>query len=89
MKKVLYYFLIFITVAIAGCAGANITSSKWDSAIEGTDVVTRCEQVDMRNNEEMKVLFSKYDGWKMIYMSEYTTANKMGTDACVCFEHSK
>jgi hypothetical protein len=89
MNKVLFYLVFFTMVIIAGCAGANISSSKWDSAITGTDVVTRCEQIDMRNNEEMKALFSKYDGWKLIYISEYTTGNKMGTDACVCFEHSK
>jgi len=43
----------------------------------------------MRNQSEMDSVFSKYDGWKLIYVSEYTTGNKFGTDAAVCFEREK
>jgi len=43
----------------------------------------------MRNKPEMATIFPKYDGWKLIYISEYTTGNKLGTDAAVCFERPK
>jgi len=43
----------------------------------------------MRDKLAMDSFFSKYDGWKLVYISEYTTGNKIGTDAAVCFERSK
>ncbi len=43
----------------------------------------------MRDNAEMAKLFPKYDGWKMVYVSEYTTDHKVGTSASVCFERAK
>ena len=76
-------------VILAGCMPANITAAKWDTGVNGDNIQTRCERVDMRDNSEMATLFSKYDGWKIIYISEYTTANKIGTDAAVCFQRSK
>lgn len=76
-------------VLLEGCAPANITSAKWDSAISGSNAQTRCERVDMRNRSEMDVIFPKYDGWKLVYISEYTTPNLLGTDAAVCFERTK
>jgi hypothetical protein len=88
MKKLL--FIIPATcVVLAGCAPANIVASKWDTGLSGVNVQTRCEQVDMRNKAEMDAAFTKYDGWKMVYISEYTTPHKIGTDAAVCFERPK
>ena len=83
-------FLAFIAcVSIAGCAPANITASKWDSGLGSVSTKIRCEQVDMRNKSEMDQIFAKYDGWKLIYISEYTTGHKIGTDSAVCFESPK
>lgn len=76
-------------VLIAGCAPANITSAKWDTGINSANTQTRCEHVDLRDQAAMSALFAKYDGWKLVYISEYTTQNKIGTDAAVCFERSK
>ena len=76
-------------VLLAGCAPANITSAKWDSGLSGGNVQVRCEQVDMRKKSEMDSIFPKYDGWKLVYISEYTTGNRLGTDAAVCFERAK
>jgi hypothetical protein len=88
MKKILIVVSL-ACVIIAGYAGANIVSTKWDSGVIGNNIQTRCEQVDLRNKAEMDSIFAKYDGWKLIYISEYTTPNRLGTDACVCFEHAK
>lgn len=88
MKKVVAIAMLS-AVLLYGCAPANITAVKWDTGEKAANVQTRCERVDMREPTEMKELFSKYDGWKMIYLSEYTTANKIGTDAAVCFERLK
>ncbi|OGR16758.1 MAG: hypothetical protein A2X81_12635 [Desulfobacterales bacterium GWB2_56_26] len=84
------FFMIMAAACVlaSGCAPANLTSAKWDSGVNG-EVKTRCERVDMRANAEMAALFSRYDGWKMIYISEYTTGNKLGTDAAVCFERAR
>lgn len=88
MKKV--QFIIAIgCIIFAGCAPANITSAKWDSGLNSANIQTRCERVDLRDKAAMAALFEKYDGWKLVYISEFTTPNKFGTDAAVCFERSK
>jgi hypothetical protein len=80
---------IVLLSLVAACEPANIMATHWDSAGEGMNVKTRCERVDMRNKEAMDKLFPQYDGWKVIYISEYTTTNQLGTDGVVCFERSK
>ena len=76
------------SLALAGCAPANIASAKWDSGVHGANLQTRCEEVDMRRKSDVDSVFSKYDGWKLVYISEYTTGNRVGTDAAVCFERA-
>ena len=78
-----------ISFCLAGCQPANIVASKWDSGVMGANAQRQCEQVDMRNKSGMDSVLSKYDGWKLIYISEYTTSNKVGTDAALCFERAK
>jgi len=56
--------------------------------VAGANAETRCERVDMKDNSDMASVFSKYKGWKLIYVSEYTTGHKLGTDAAVCFERA-
>lgn len=90
MNKLQYKVLAVVCLLLAtGCAPANIVASKWESGVSGTNAQTRCEQVDMRSKSEMESAFTKYDGWKLVYISEYTTANIIGTDAAVCFERAK
>jgi hypothetical protein len=82
--------LAFASIAcLVGCAQAIITSANWDSGASGSNVETRCEHLDRRGQAAMNATFSKYDGWKLIYISEYTTQNRFGTDAAVCFERAK
>jgi len=76
-------------VCLAGCQPANIVATKWDSGVISANSQTRCEQVDMRSKPDMDSILSKYDGWKLIYISEYTTGHKIGTDAAICFERAK
>ena len=76
-------------VSFVGCQPAHISVASWKSEVNGGNAQTRCEQVDLRSKAEMDKLFPKYDGWKLIYLSEYTTGNKVGTDAAVCFERAK
>lgn len=87
--KHISFFAFLAGVLLAGCQPANISVSNWKSDISGSNAQTRCEQVDLRKKDEMEKLFPKYDGWKLIYLSEYTTGNKVGTDAAVCFERAK
>lgn len=84
---------LIIPVAILGtlsaCAPANISAVIRPSDRENASMETRCEKLDMRDSEEMKSVFAKYDGWRMIYASEYTTGNRIGTQGAVCFERPK
>jgi hypothetical protein len=88
MNKILIA-IVASCILISGCAPANITAVNWPSGTNGENIQTRCERVDMRNQSEMEEVFSRYDGWKLVYLSEYTTENKVGTDAAVCFERVK
>lgn len=88
MKKT-HLLVLAAGIGLTGCAPANITSARWDSGVSGASAQTRCEQVDMRSKSEMNAVFTKYDGWKLIYISEYTTGNRVGTDAAICFERAK
>lgn len=80
---------ILLFPILAACAPAHIVSAKWDTGVEAVNAQTRCERVDMRDKSEMDKTFPRYDGWKLIYISEYTTGNRFGTDAAVCFERVK
>ena len=73
---------------VAGCYGATITATKWDSVIDGSKAERRCQALDMRSSRKMDEVFSKYNGWNLLYISEYTTPNKTGTHGVVCFEKS-
>jgi hypothetical protein len=87
MKKMIA-LLLFTLISLAGCSSAVITSAKWDTGIT-SNAVTRCERVDLRDKADMNTALAKYDGWKLVYISEYTTEHKSGTDAAVCFERAK
>ncbi|MDI6742387.1 MAG: hypothetical protein QMD11_06555 [Smithella sp.] len=73
-------------LAMIGCQTENVSSVKWDTGVPGEKMQTMYERVDMRNKSARDAVFKKYDGWKLIYISEYTTGNKLGTDGAVCFE---
>ncbi len=89
MNAVYLVSILAAEMTITACAPANIVASKWESGMHSPNIETRCEEVDMRSNAEMGKLFAKYDGWKLIYISEYTTGNRIGTDAAACFERAK
>lgn len=87
MKKIIFGALLLIT--ITGCQPANISAVMRGSDRENSSMETRCEETDMRNNAEMQQVLAKYDGWRMIYISEYTTGHKIGTHGAICFERPK
>lgn len=74
-----------IAVGLTGCQPANVQSKIRISDVN-SNMQTRCEEVDMRDNDDMNEILSKYDGWRVFYISEYTTGNKFGTSGSVCFE---
>lgn len=88
MKKI-SFLIIIACVGLAGCAGAGISVASWPTDINSSNFQTRCEHVDLRDQSAMDSIFPKYDGWKLVYISEYTTNHKIGTDAAVCFERVK
>lgn len=88
MKKVVFP-LGALCLSLCACEGANIAAAKWDSGFNGPNLQTKCEEVDMRSNSDMEEVFKKYDGWKLVYISEYTTGHKTGTHGVACFEKNK
>ncbi|MDO8956747.1 MAG: hypothetical protein Q7V48_08435 [Deltaproteobacteria bacterium] len=91
MKKLLFVMLLLSTMlsTMTGCQPAIISAVLRGSDHENASMETRCEPSDMRDAKEMKQAFSKYDGWRMVYLSEYTTGNRFGTVGVVCFERQK
>lgn len=75
-----------VVVLLTGCAAANISSQVRESGSEGSNMMTRCANYTTGDDEDTNDILKQYDGWKMIYMSEYTTANKTNTAAVMCFE---
>lgn len=84
MKKIIA--LISILALLTGCAGANISSQIRASGEDGSSKMIRC--IDFTTGYENKTnsQLQKYDGWKMVYVSEYTTPNKSSSAAVMCFE---
>lgn len=89
MKKIVFGSLLLATVSITGCQPAIISSAIRASDRENFSMETRCEELDMREKDDLLKTFSKYDGWRLIYISEYTTGHKFGTHAAACFERPK
>jgi hypothetical protein len=87
MKKLLIVVSL-LCIAVMGCAGANITSQLRQSNLTGSNIQTRCERLDMRNPSELTQVFERYDGWQVLYISEFTTPNIVGVNAVVCFQRA-
>ena len=87
-KKLTIAFILAILVAILSACQPAIIESQLRETDMNARMVTRCVEIDMRDNAEMAAIMKQYDGWRMIYISEYTTGNRIGTDAAVCFEKS-
>ena len=83
MKKVLS---IGVVILLTGCAGANISSQSRESGEPGSSKMMRCVDLSTGSEQKVNAKLKKYDGWKMIYTSEYTTGNKSTTAAVMCFE---
>lgn len=81
MKSVV---LLGAALVLTGCTGANISSQFRESGDAGFNMMVRCVNTDTGSRMNSKL--EKYDGWKMIYVSEYTTGNKSSTVAVMCFE---
>jgi hypothetical protein len=83
MKKL---FLVAAIVALCGCAGANISTQMRESGEPGSSKMLRCVDLSTGNFDNTNATLQKYDGWKLVYMSEYTTANKISAAVVMCFE---
>jgi len=81
MKILLLVLSAFI---LAGCAAANVTAVMRPASSQGYE--TRCEPVDLRDKKDVEAVTKQYDGWQLIYVSEFTTSNRFGTSAAMCFE---
>ena len=87
MKKILCALLLLSTVL--GCAPANISAVMRGSEHDNTSMETRCVPSDLRSESEMREVTQKFDGWRLIYVSEFTTGNRFGTAGVFCFERPR
>jgi hypothetical protein len=78
--------ILSIVLFLTGCAAANISSQVRESGVEGSSMITRCVNYTTGNDTETNGILKQFDGWRMIYMSEYTTPNKTNSAAITCFE---
>ncbi|WPC72247.1 hypothetical protein [Vibrio porteresiae] len=72
-------------VLLAGCSGANVTSQVRDFDATNASKMIRCVTVGTGSSSTNDKL-AQYDGWSMVYASEYTTDNKSTTELTMCFE---
>jgi hypothetical protein len=72
-------------VGLVGCEAAPITSNLRAPSGPEMSMTTRC--VDFSTGgSSVNALLKQYDGWKLVYTSEYTTGNKSTTAMVMCFE---
>ena len=77
-----------LAIVISGCSAANVRSDMRISNAN-SNMETRCVELDMRDQSDMDETLKKYDGWRVFYISEYTTGKKTGTSGSMCFERQK
>lgn len=82
MKTVLV--ILAAVSMLSACTAVPIASSMRTPA--ESNYQSRCEQVDMRDTAAMAKIFEKYDGWRVFYISEFTTKHMFGASGVVCFE---
>ncbi len=87
--KCIFALILMSTAMLSGCAPANISAVMRGSDRDNPYMETRCVAVDMRDKADMERAFTQYDGWRMVYLSEYTTGNRFGTVGAVCFERPR
>jgi hypothetical protein len=75
----------FVTL-LAGCTGANISSQARESGDPGSSKMIRCIDISTSDETKSNARLQQYDGWKMVYISEYTTPNKTDSAMVMCFE---
>lgn len=73
-------------VFLNGCAPANISSNLREPSGSGTSMQTRCVNITTGNKNVMNDVLEEFDGWTVVYTSEYTTANKATSALVMCFE---
>jgi hypothetical protein len=83
MKKVI---TLGIAILLTGCAAANIRSQVRESGSGSSSMMMRCIDFSTGNESQTNSKLQQYDGWKMVYISEYTTPNKVDSAAVMCFE---
>jgi hypothetical protein len=71
---------------LSGCAAANISSQVRGSGSDSSAMMTRCANYSTGSDTTTNNILKQYDGWKLIYVSEYTTPNKTNSAAVMCFE---
>ena len=81
-----WFLLVASILFLTGCSGANVTSQMRESGEPGSSKMTRCVSVSTSSDDSVNQELKKYDGWRMVYVSEYTTSNKANTAAVICFE---
>ncbi|ROV62187.1 hypothetical protein EGH82_02180 [Vibrio ponticus] len=83
MKKALFAASTLLT--LTACSGANVTSQMRAFDADNASKMLRCVTVETNDSDTNEEL-AAYDGWSLVYASEYTTDNKSTTELTMCFE---
>ena len=87
MKKSLLLTLSLASVLlITGCAPANVAVALREASDDNPSMQTRCIDFETGKDSKVNGELKQYDGWKVVYASEYTTGNKTTTSMVMCFE---
>lgn len=76
---------IIFLISLAGCAGGNLTSHTIDSSMKSSNLQLRCVSFES-GSENARDLTSRYDGWKMVYISENKPFYSLKTTMNICFQ---
>ena len=78
-------FAVATLLTLTACSGANVTSQMRDFDNTNPAKMLRCVTVETNDSDTNEEL-AAYDGWSLVYASEYTTDNKSTTELTMCFE---
>lgn len=78
-----------LVTLLTACAGANITSQVVRDSpknVAEANMKLRCLDLNSGGDQKKNAQLEKYDGWKMVYVSENVAKGDTTTVAVVCFE---
>ena len=92
-SRIIVFALLALIAFISGCGYPAFTSAMRSNFPSDAKVEMKCELVVMdttRDVVNLNTVLNKYssDGWRLAYLSEYTSSGITSFSNVVCFEHT-